>query len=288
MNLENLMNFPGDLSSSLKEIYPATWQHAAEITKERISNPDLRKIQFRTADFAMYRIEGNDVELNLAMMEQNLILWNIDAVTDQFTRTNNYAPTKFGINIVIGSPSTLRVNLSCLDLEHYSNNVSFFKINCTEYTTTLNPSQKRLAERIYGSMQVRQGEVISDFDNAMKMLHEAEVWKGFTRFFVLSPNYVKSKLQNCPEDAIVTFCDLSSFECSSNFSADSLNIQSQSSYLRGVPLVKYATQGNEQIHPAQSYEQSYQMVIRNLDLLTEVKASRLLNLVNAYYTQRTR
>lgn len=203
MKLENRV---GKLVEIYPQLDPDTIQQSDEITNDRRTDEDLRKKWFWTADFAMYTIENNEVFLNLAARENNLIFQNIEKATKQLIKNDDYVPEKEDIETVIKSKTTLRTKLSDLNLENDSHEYSHIYIDTLNYIIS-NQEQRKIAERVYG-----QGD---DFKNNMKMFKSAGIDR--TRIFVLNPIYVKNHVKE--GSAIARVCWLNSFDCNSDFCA---------------------------------------------------------------------
>ncbi|MBI5389965.1 hypothetical protein HZB02_00575 [Candidatus Woesearchaeota archaeon] len=60
---QTLETITGNLADGFSQLVPETWQPSAEICKERITNPELRKRSFYTANFGMYRVEDGEAVL---------------------------------------------------------------------------------------------------------------------------------------------------------------------------------------------------------------------------------
>lgn len=276
MALEKLVNIQGSLASSLGEIDPATWQHSAEITKQRITDTSLRNKWFWTADSALYRVVDGEIELDFAGRDQNLILQNIETATTQLVQSQNYTPNKAGIDAVVASPATLKIKVSDLKLTRHDNEFKYFEIDPTKYDS-LNTAQRQLAERIYG-----QG---TDFDAAMKMFSSPEVGIKKVRVYVLNPEYVKKHVK--ADGAIVRACRLLDFDGNSIFFADDRYVGDRNGHLRGVRLVRAAEGGELQKTPVTIYTPQEILAYLDKNPVNDPSfAAGLLNAVNTFYNPR--
>jgi len=201
--LETLM---GTLAQTLPQLDRGTILHSDELTTERRTNPELRKMLFYTADSTVYTVEREKREGLLGKIrsffrldkeaiwylgrgETNPIFNNIEEATQQLIRTGNYIlrrEKRGEIDAVITAEDTLKVKLSDLRLQGKGNVFRYFEIDTANYDS-LNEHQRIVAERVYGS-----GE---DFIENMKMLNEAGI--GKIEIYVLNPSYVK---QNVPQN----------------------------------------------------------------------------------------
>ena len=225
MALENLVNRQGALAETYSQLDPNTIQHSAEIMNDRRTDRDLRKKWFWTADFPMYRIEDDEAVLYIAGRENNLIFEYIEEATRQIIRNINYVPEQEDIARVVASVEsgeTLRIKLSDLGLKRENSEWSYFEIDTAEYDETLNPEQRKVAERFYG-----QGD---DFVKNMKMLKEEGISK--TRVNILNLDYVENHVEE--DGAVARACWLSCFGDSSGFLACDWLVDVAYSSLRGV------------------------------------------------------
>ena len=167
MVLDNLVSVQGALADTVPQLELATMQHARELTKERITNPEVRNQWFWTADGAVYRvIAGNEPVLDLTQGVDNPVLLDVAEASRQLLTTQNYVvPVDRLGQILEGKASgrTLEVQLSALGLTRHDDEFSYFKIGTSPRAYgKLNPSQRQVAERIYGQDD--------DFAPAMEMI----------------------------------------------------------------------------------------------------------------------
>ncbi len=188
MKLEKLVNEYGPLAKAYSKLNPETIQHSYEIMNQRRTDESLRNIWFWTADFPMYAIKGKDAILYLAPRENNLIFQNIEEATNQLIKTGNYNPKHGDAQKVMKADTTLKINLSDLELKGDDDEWRYFEIDTKRYDKTLNPPQTRLAKAVYGHR--------ADFAKNMDMLNKNSI--GKTRIWVFSPDYVKAIAKNGP------------------------------------------------------------------------------------------
>jgi len=221
MAIENLVNEGGHLAEAFAKLDPKTIQHSDEITAQRRENADLRNQWFFTTDFAMYQMEGSDAILYLARSPNNLIFQNIDEVTQQLINTENFTPSKEDAEKVAKARSTLRLNLSGLDLEKDDSTYAHFAFNPAN--PELNKEQRKGVQRVYG-----RGK---DFKANMQMFDKAGI--RTTRLFILTPDYVKEHTEK--GSALGRACWLSGFGNGSDFGAGGRGEYDSENALRGVP-----------------------------------------------------
>ena len=177
----------GNLNEAYKQIQSGTMQHVDELQAAKVTDLSLRDQSFYTADYNQYALRGKKQvpTLGIARERHNLILRNIDEASRQLTQGNNYRPSVEEAEQVFrarGKNGTVLVDLTKLELERYDSEVGYFEIGTSprEYNS-LNPEQKKLAERVEGKG--------ATFTAVMKMLKNFGV--ASTRIYVLNPNYVR-------------------------------------------------------------------------------------------------
>lgn len=229
----SLESIVGPLAESFPQVERSTIQHGAQINNDRINaeeplRTELRNISFYVADFALYRVEEDGVILYLATGENNLIFDNIGEATTQLLRTKNYVPDKDGIDKVVRSSTTVRVNLSNVRLKElrgagaFNDEISYLEID-TNNCANLTEDEKKLAGVPYG-----QGD---NFQKNMNDLNRNGIKQA--RICVLNPDYVK---KNVPQyGAIARVCRLSFFECDAGFDAGGRSVSNPIFHLRGIP-----------------------------------------------------
>ena len=136
-----------------------------------------------TADFNMYMFEDGEPVLYFTPGGHNLIFRDISNAISQLRASKDYTPTKKGIEEVVAASETgevLKVKLSDLRLK-INGDRRYFKVNIKNIDS-LNPVEKAFAERVYPQ----------------------NYYKNFmgVHINVLSPDYVKAKLQGKGNNAI--------------------------------------------------------------------------------------
>ena len=270
----------------LADIFPlfdaSTIQHAHEIMNARRTDHSLRNQWLWTADFPMYRAENGEAVLYFAPRENNLIFRNVQDATSQLLSTQNYVPTREGIDEVVAAANSdraLRVKLSDLRLQGNDNEWRYFEIN-TSNPSSLNPTERAFAERVYGQCE--------EFTENMRMLQEDG--KTSTRIYVLNPDYVKSKVKG--DSAIARASRLGRFDYDSVFYAEVGLVGGRYDGLRGV--LKKSAEGAAPRKIEESPVIDYASVFEQAGLnpseavrhLNPKTASGLLNVLNLYYTPK--
>lgn len=231
----DLENIIGPLAVSFPQLDRPTIQHGAQIHRARIDAEDplraiLMKASFYTADFALYRVEERDVILYLAKEENNLIFDNIAEATAQLLSKKNYFPDKEGIDSVVSSGTTVKINLSNVNLKRlevtgpFWAEISYLEIDTEKYAG-LTEDEKRLTGVIYGQDD--------EFKNNMQDLNKNGIKQA--RIYVLSPDYVRENIRK--HGVIARACRLSFFECDAGFDAGGRTVGNAKFYLRGVPNI---------------------------------------------------
>lgn len=268
----------------LVDVFPlfddSTIQHAHELMTARRTDASLRNLWFWTADFPMYRVEDKEAVLYFAAREQNLIFRDIQNATSQFLTNQNYVPTKEGIDEVVEASNrgaVLKVKLSDLRLQGNDKEWKYFEVD-TWNPASLLPAERTFAERVYG-----QGD---EFAKNMQMLRE--VGMNTTRVYVLSPDYVKSKVRG--NGAIARASRLGGFDGVSRFDADGRGVDNSNNGLRGV--LKESAEGAAKIHDnaivatAQATQYTPEGILGYLSanqIKDERFAAAILNHVNIFY-----
>src|SRR3989344_4463499 len=124
MRLENLADSDGHLTEILRQLDPATIQHAHQIMNDRGHDHSLRDVRLLTADFPVYAVEGGKPVLYLATGKNNLIFANAEDAIRQLNSTHNYQLRQGDIEAVLRDGSTLRLPLSGLNLTNGDNELS--------------------------------------------------------------------------------------------------------------------------------------------------------------------
>ena len=225
MNLDTIVNIPGDLRTAYTQAVPGTLRHVDELMNERRTKPttlqgdNLRNQSFYTADGELYFVDGETPKLAMTREAENLVLRHIDDAVAQLTAGGNYRPDPAEAATVIKAKDTEIFDLTKLSFKKHDAEFSYLEVSTTRYDK-LNPEQRRLAQRVYG-----KGE---DFVANMAMLRDAGI--GTTNVHVLTPEYVKEHANRSP---IGRASWLSSFSSSSGFLANDRSIYN-GGCLRGV------------------------------------------------------
>lgn len=275
---QSLENITGTLYECVLQTIPGTALTSAEITTERRDNEGLRKNWFWTANFGLYRKEGDEAVLYFGGRKGNPIFDNIKKATEQLIHNKNYRPAEKDIAAVlqsVESGDTLKVKLSELDLKRYNGEFSYFEVGAK-----LNPDQRTLAERVY------------DFAKNKKMFDQAGV---VPRIYVLNPNYVQREAQN---SAVARACWLDDFGYGSDFFAYDRSVGDISSALRGVRRVvaegDAPNRGGPYRKAAAIERTDYNSLVEALTAspteaaktLNDQTASALLGIISQYLTSR--
>jgi len=131
---------------------------------------------------------GDKARLFITRRDHNLVLRHIDNAYIQLLYRNYYLNREEAL-ASIADPSTVSIDLTQLRLQGNDNDkeLRYFVVPTTTYDS-LNPEERRLAERVHGS-----GDA---FVQVMKMLVSARIKE--TIVFVLNPDYVKKNAQKYP------------------------------------------------------------------------------------------
>lgn len=260
-------------NGALADIFPlfdaSTIQHAHQIMTARRADASLRNRWFWTADFQMYRVENGEEINYFAPREHNLGFRDIQNFTSQLLETNNYVPSKEGIDEVVNAVkagSVLRTKLSDLSLQGNDNEWGYFEID-TGNVDLLNAAQMAFAKRAYG-----QG---NEFTQNMRMLQEVEITKA--RVYALKPNYVEKQLKGKEDSAIARASRLGGFVGDSWFSAYDRVVDGAVSGLLGVlreGAEGAAAQKLEGSHAVQTIQQAQMPYADALKLVEQQYAPR--------------
>lgn len=224
--MANLETITGSLENALAKADGRTIQHAWEITNDRRTQVELREQWFWTADFPMYRMEKCGAVLYFAPRELNLVFANIEKAARQIKATGNFVPARKDEAKVVSSAktgNTLRVALSDLGLREENDERCYFDVDTAGYDN-LNPSQRALAERIYGKGK--------DFRLNMHVLRE-EGKVLVTKIYVLNPRYIKD---HAHAGAIGRVSWLDDFYDGLLFIVLDRDISNANGFLRAAPL----------------------------------------------------
>ncbi len=208
-----------------------SWRTSAELTKERVTNKDLRDQWFYTANYGLYRVVDGTVRFAFGGREGNPVFKNVvEASRQLLSPEQNYVPLVEDIAIAVQC-AFVDVDMQDLRLRRYDDEFSYFEIDTKEYERTFNhvPAQRLVAEAVHGEGQ--------DFNDAMRMFQEEGKFTK-TKVYVLDPDYVLSKVGEGKAPAVARACRLNNFN-NSIFGA-SVRLVSDRDALRGVPRAERA------------------------------------------------
>ena len=244
-NPENLVSLKGPLYETIPELNPTTIQTAAQITRERRTNHELRDKWFWTGDCAVYRLDHKvgmcevwDLTVEDAVLDltkcYNPIFHDIEVASDQIRAKRRYVFGEEQLERVLAGKAdgqTLEVKLRDLDLRQEIHRWYFDIPTDEPGYNRLNPHQRKVAEWVYGAEE--------DFPLAMKMLRE-EGGILCTKFEVTgSIDHLKERMDYFPNAAVAMPTVLRPFhyfeevQSVSIFNAAFVNVCSPHSYTRG-------------------------------------------------------
>ena len=268
----NVEYIPGPLLSAHSRIVPGTEQHAHKVMLLRESKPELKNKWVWTADFSMYKKEGEDAFLYFAPRGHNLIFRDIENATNQLIRAGNYIPSKKGIDEVVASAAagkTLKIRISDLQLvkDNPSDAYGHFDVDPNNLDA-LNPDQRSFVEAIYGDS------------------------KPGNRVYVLTSDYVKNELRGKEDSAIARASWLYRADFGSRFYASGRDVDFAYFGLLGV--LKEAPKAPQKIEgtaaPISSNAQYTPEGILNYlatnPIRDEKLAAALLNHANIFYQSK--
>src|SRR3989344_2559654 len=145
-----LENIEGNLKEAYQQIVPSTMLHSFEIMNERISNHDLRKLSFYTADGLIYFLDGSKgyaPRLAITKQSDNLILQNLEEAFGQLTLNRNYYPDPEQASEAIKAWKTGVFDLTKLKLHHHNSEMSYITIPTFG---GLDSEGLRIAQCVYG------------------------------------------------------------------------------------------------------------------------------------------
>ncbi|MBI4453355.1 hypothetical protein HY636_01810 [Candidatus Woesearchaeota archaeon] len=213
------------------EIMEATMIMEEKCYDELIKHKNLHG-SYLTADFPLYVFENGEAILYLAKRENNPMFYSADNLRDalyQLLRTHNYKPKKEDVERVINTDSTLKIPLSKLNLENrgglfrWSDDeivFCYFKIDVA-HIEQLNPTQRALAERVYGKGEnfdriTHNLKEMIDKKNAERRITDQIGTKQIS-LAVLTPEYVEHRWINYGKRAISRPSILGNYRDESSF-----------------------------------------------------------------------
>ena len=179
--MEKLETVTGTLLQCYPQFEPGTIRTSVELVNEWRTNPDeearakFRRRRYWTSNFGMYRAEEGEVYLYLGGMAANPIFGNIGEATRELLTRKYYPLSKGEMGAVLDSGETRRFALSELNLTEY---IWALEVKTHEYNS-LNPTQRALAEMVYG-----------DFE-AIRRLLESEEVEPTLSLNLLNPKYIR-------------------------------------------------------------------------------------------------
>ena len=216
MSIETIV---GNLCDAYKEVEAGSMLHSDELQAARVKDASLGSLSFWTADGEIYSLVNSVPYLAMTREKDNPVLGHLDDAFTQLTRTGNYRPSAEDVSSALAAESTVHIDLTQLRLQGDNAEWRYLAIPTTNYSS-LNPEEKKLAERVHGSG--------SAFAATMKMLADAGTTE--TKIYVLNPEYVQV---HATEGAIGRASWLDNVISSSNFIADGSNVDNYHR-LRGV------------------------------------------------------
>ncbi len=276
MTIENLVSLQGPLAEAFSHLDPNTIQHAAEITKARKTNKELRNQWLWTADGSVYTVEKDTCQhcgeqtnkeptLYLTKGKDNPVFKNITEATEQLIKNQNYVPSKEDLETAINSGGTLKTKLSDLNLQSNSGEWSYFEFDTKNYKKKSNAAQIAVIKRVFS-------------EEGVKVLRDNGIKK--TRIYTLTPNYVKKYI---PKDsAIARACRLYDFGNDSTFDADVRIVDNSYGRLRGVLRKKVAEGDARNFSVAEAYKILLDNPKKAIEEMTPEISAELWKLINGY------
>ena len=223
--MPTLVTISGNLRDAYRQIQPGTMLHADELMNARRTSTDIQQSGFYTADGIIYFRDGNTPKIAITREEDNLVLRHIDEAFAQLTATRKYLPGPREAQTAIHATRTEIFDLTKLSLKDFykqdiKREYGSLEISTTEYGS-LNPEQRRLAERVYG-----RG---NDFIANMAMLKQ-EFIHGII-VYVLNPKSVWKEARESPIGQASWLCN---YSINSNFETRGRFVNPINS-IRGVP-----------------------------------------------------
>ncbi len=232
MSSIRLETIRANLAGGFNQLNSDTFQTSAELLKENRTNKVLKEINFYTANVSLYKGEDDKGLLYFGQRPAfNLVIGNnIDGLTKQLIQIGNYKLEKGALEDVKNLESTLKVNISELELKEEYCGWSNFEVHTSSRNQdiskeknqnydALNPTQRKFAEAVCGTG--------NDFVENMKRLNSCG--KMVIKIYALKENLVKLYAQESP---IVRVGFLSNFYDHTHFFADFYYVGEQDA-LRG-------------------------------------------------------
>ena len=275
MSIETIV---GNLCDAYKEVEAGSMLHSDALQAARVKDASLRSLSFYTADGEIYSLVNGVPHLAMTRERDNLVLRHLDDAVEQLRGTGNYRPSAEDVSSALAAKDTVHIDLTQLRLQGNDTEWRYLPISTQDYSS-LNPEEKKLAERVHGS-----GDA---FLATMKMLVDAGITE--TKIYVLNPEYVQV---HATKGAIGRASWLSYINNYSSFIADNRSID----YSRRLRGVRRRASESELVAPGGRVAQDvdyfplYQTILAHpeqaREALNDETASGLLTIVSSYYTNR--
>ncbi len=275
-----LENIVGNLRDAYALVEPETMLHSDELQFERLTDEDLRKYSFYSADGCLYRMHDGRAQLALTRRGHNLVLKHIDDAFTQLVETRNYRPSGEEADAAFAAESTVTIDLNKLRLQGTDAEWKYVAIPTRDYDS-LPSEERKLAKRVHGS-----GDA---FTKVMSMLAGAGIQE--TRMYVLNPSYVQAQTHEGPIGRVSW---LNSFGDNTYFVASDRFIINYNR-LRGVrrrPVASVSEPGVHEVHDEAEnvYTRSYATLLADPEqavaALDDTTASGLCAIVSQYLASK--
>ncbi|MBI5389092.1 hypothetical protein HZB01_01800 [Candidatus Woesearchaeota archaeon] len=209
----------GILAELVPQFAEGSWRTSAEIMNERWTDKKLRDQVFYVNNAAVYEMEDGEAMLSFGRADP--FFKNIDELTKQLLKKNNYVPTPD--ELAAFKPAALKIKVSELKLLGGNDEWGYFEIQTGEKDYGLNTTQRAFAEAIYGTGK--------DFERNMEWLSTEEK-VSTVKVYALQEAYVQMHAKN---NAIARGCWLGDTYLNSGFGAVGHDVNGHVG-LRGVLL----------------------------------------------------
>lgn len=204
MAVDDLVTIEGNLLDAYNQLQPGTMLHVDQLTTERRTNNELRKLGFYTADGELYSSQF----WAITRQPQNLILKHIDKPFTQFRTNGNYLPNSEEALASVQHPDTVVIDPHGLRLIKDYDECGHFVVD-PRNPKNLNSQQELAAMRIFGPDEENYGKNLEMFAEAGKT-----PW-----VFVLMPDYVQNSLKQKNAEYLARASWLFHFDFNSRFNA---------------------------------------------------------------------
>jgi len=205
---QKIENISGNLRDAYKQAVPGTVLCVDQLTKERITNSELRSNRFYTADGEVYSMDNGTPTLRITRETVNPVLKNIDTAFDQLVSNGNYLVPSAEFEAVKSAADTVVVDLTKLRLQGSKTEWRYLAVDTSKALGKYNAEEQKLLERVFGAG--------TDYTATMEMLRTSPQRIKEAKFFVLNPKYVKD---NAETDPIGRASWLDNFDGDSDFLA---------------------------------------------------------------------